>query len=96
MSVLRLITRAEIERHREALCEWLSANGVDPDQVVDRWLSIELADDERLIRFRVYRVTAGGRRLMDPDDQSRAWAEERTVPLVIELSLPIFGDRYGS
>jgi hypothetical protein len=86
--VLRLIREAEIEANRQALCDWLNANSVDPKHVVDHWLSIERDDDQTVIRYQQYRTTEDGSRLVDPDDDSQAWSEELAVPLVVELKLP--------
>lgn len=88
MTVLRIIRQAEVAQHREALCRWLQANGLEPDRVVDRWFSIELVDGQRVIRYRQYKVTADGHWLVDPDDENRGWSEERTAALVVELDLP--------
>jgi hypothetical protein len=86
--VLRLIREAEIEANREALCDWLHTNDVDPKHVVDHWLSIERHDDQTVIRYRQYKTTEDGSRLVDPDHDDQAWSEERTAPLRVELGLP--------
>jgi hypothetical protein len=86
VTVLRLIRRPEIEQHRTVLCQWLTDNGVDPNQVDDRWLSIEHeADGQTVIRYPAFRLTADRRRIVDPDDCNRAWTEERTTPMTVEL-----------
>jgi hypothetical protein len=86
--VLRLIREAEIEQHREALCDWLHANNVDPKHVVDHWLSIERDDDQTVIRYQQYKTTEDGSRLVDPDHDGQARSEERTVLLAVELEFP--------
>jgi hypothetical protein len=86
VTVLRLIRRPEIEQHRTTLCGWLTANGVvDVNHVVDQWLSIEDDNGRTVIRYCAYKIDAEGRCLLDPDDDTRAWTEERTVPLVLDL-----------
>jgi hypothetical protein len=86
MTVLRLIRKPEIEQHRTALCQWLTDNGVDPNGVDDRWVSIEHeADGQTVIRYPAFKVDTQGRRHIDPDDCNQAWTEERTTPMTVEL-----------
>lgn len=87
-TVLEVIDRAAIDKHRDALAQWLTANHVDPRTVVPEWLSIELAGEQRLIRYQVFRTTADGMKLTDPRDPDRAWTEDRTAPLLVDLNLP--------
>lgn len=77
--VLRLITTAEIEANRQALADWLTAHAVNPADVVPRWLSVELDNGRRLVRYRAYRTTVDGRHLADPNVPDQAWTEERTT-----------------
>lgn len=88
MTVLRLIRRPEIEQHREVLNRWLKDNGIDPDAVLDNWISTEIVDHQRVIRYQAYKLTVDGKRLIDPDDPTRAWTEELTAPLYVQLFLP--------
>lgn len=87
-TVVTLLDRSTIDRHREVITRWLRGNGVDVDQAADRWVSIELANGQRVIRYRQYRVSPDGHRLVDPDDATQGWTEERVVPLTVELDLP--------
>lgn len=87
--VMRLIRSPEVEQRREALADWLAANGIDPKRVAPLWLSIEReADGQTVIRYRHVKTTPEGRHIVDPDDSNRVWTEQRTVPLIVELDLP--------
>ncbi|MFF7576866.1 hypothetical protein ACFZBE_18050 [Streptomyces sp. NPDC008061] len=88
MTVLRLIQGDELSEHREALCEWLKANDIDPMSVRDRWISIELVAGSRVIRYRAFKVTTDGRRLVDPDDPTEVWSELMSRPLKVDRDLP--------
>lgn len=84
-AVLALYRADDLYEHREALCEWLKANDVDPHTVAMRWISVEGDGGQRSIRYRTFRTTATGSRLMDPDDPAQAWTEERVAPLRTDL-----------
>ncbi|CAM5681742.1 hypothetical protein ADK47_24400 [Streptomyces rimosus subsp. rimosus] len=83
--VLALYRTDDLHEHREALCEWLKANNAAPHTVALRWISVEDDGSQRSIRFHTFRTTATGSRLIDPDDPSQAWTEERTAPLRTDL-----------
>ncbi|MER7155433.1 hypothetical protein [Streptomyces lydicus] len=84
-TVLALYRPDDIAEYREALCEWIKVNGLDPKAVSDRWISVEEHDGRRVIRYRAFKHTPDGRRLVDPDDPDQAWTEERTAPLLTDL-----------
>lgn len=84
-TVLALYRSDDIAEHREALCEWIKTNAIDPKGVSDRWISVEEHDGRRVIRYRAMKRTPDGRLLIDPDDPDRAWTEERTAPLLTDL-----------
>jgi hypothetical protein len=85
--VLHLLREPEIHANRKAISDWFEANGVDHEQVLDRWISIERDDDQHtVIRYRQYKTTTEGRRLVDPDHDDQAWSEERTIPLTVPLT----------
>ncbi|MFG2826100.1 hypothetical protein ACGFWI_01235 [Streptomyces sp. NPDC048434] len=80
-TVLALYRHDDLTEHREALCPWLKANGIDPDTVAMDWISVEEDAGQRVIRYRTFKVTPDGRRLDDPDDARQGWRVERTTPL---------------
>lgn len=85
-TVLRLIRLDEAGDHRTQLCDWLQANSLDPKLISDQWISIEQADSGAgVIRYRQYKVTPAGHRIVDPGDHTKAWAEERTTLLMVQL-----------
>lgn len=86
MTVLRLLLADEIALHRIQLCDWMRANNVDPDSVNSTWVSIERDGQEPpVIRYQAFKVNAHGRRMVDPDDGTRVWVEQRTAPLIVPL-----------
>jgi hypothetical protein len=69
---------------RHALCEWLTAHGIEPNTVpVDGDLTIIDTDDGRAIRVEITPRTEDGR-LTRNDRGTDAVREIRTVPLVVE------------
>ncbi|PBC72304.1 MULTISPECIES: hypothetical protein [unclassified Streptomyces] len=78
-------TIAETPR-RQQLCDWLTANGIDYQNVaVPDPLTVEtVPDGQRIIRHTVYLLTDDGYRYTDPNDPNQAAREERTAPLLVE------------
>jgi hypothetical protein len=74
-----------LDRSRsDALCAWLTANGIEPNTVpVDADLTVVSTDDGRILRCEVYVHTEDGRVILNDrgDDKAR---EIRTVPLVVD------------
>lgn len=100
MTVLTLLRADDIAANREALCDWLRANYIDPVTAADRWISVEETDSgATVIRYQRYKINTSGRRLLDPDDDARPWVEELTILQVV--ALPALGagaqaDGHGS
>lgn len=85
-TVLRLIRASEIALHRAQLCDWLTANGIDPKTVRDTWISVEEIDGSApVIRYPAFKVDSNGRRMVDPDDETQSWTEQRTGALTVAL-----------
>lgn len=69
---------------RDALCNWLTANGINPADVpIDGDLAIVETDAGRAIRVEVEVRNEDGRVLLD-EREHRAARELRTVPLLVE------------
>lgn len=69
---------------RDALCDWLTANGIDPHDVpVDGDLTIVDTDAGRAIRVEVELRGENGGVLLD-ERQHQAAREIRTMPLLVE------------
>lgn len=69
---------------RDALCNWLTANGINPADVpIDGDLTIIDTDTGRAIRVEVELRGEDGRVLLD-EREHRAARELRTVPLLVE------------
>lgn len=79
-------TAAETERRRVAMCEWLTANGINPNHVpADSAFRIATGrSGQRTIHYTGYVTTADGNKQVDPEDRNRAWREERTAPCQVE------------
>ncbi|PSK56999.1 MULTISPECIES: hypothetical protein [Streptomyces] len=77
------------EDRREAVCAWLSANGVDPNNVPqDADLYLEPAPEGdpytgRYLHYEVFHLNSDGRRHTDERGLSAA-RERRTTPLLVE------------
>lgn len=69
---------------RDALCDWLTANGIEPRDVpIDGDLTIVDTDTGRAIRVEVELRGENGQVLLD-ERQHQAAREIRTVPLLVE------------
>lgn len=74
------------ERERMALCEWLTANGIDPTHVpIDSAFAIDdQTDGKRLIRYVEYVLTADGHKQVDPEHPESSWKRPASAPCVVE------------
>lgn len=88
MTVIRLLLREELDANREAICEWLTANHIDPRHVDPAWISIEIYAGQTLIRWKGIKRTLDGRALVDPDNPNQHWTEPLQNQLIVELDLP--------
>lgn len=64
------------EEERVAICEWLTANGINPKAVP---LQCLLTISNGTIHFEEYVLTDDGSRQVDPTDTNRAWARPATA-----------------
>ncbi|NUO43676.1 MAG: hypothetical protein HOV82_16760 [Streptomyces sp.] len=71
---------------RDALLNWVRANGIDPNAVpTDKDLTIEdRPDGGRIIRYTTYVLTGDGHKQVAQASDGGALLEERSVPLVVE------------
>jgi hypothetical protein len=74
------------EEERQALCEWLTANGIDPNTVplYDSGLRITEQDGQRIICYTEYVLTDTGRKQTNPDDSRKVWMRPASVPCKTE------------
>ncbi|WP_405019565.1 hypothetical protein OHV05_24515 [Kitasatospora sp. NBC_00070] len=89
MTVIRLLYRDELEGNRQVICDWLTANHIDPCDVDPAWVSIETYAGSKIIRWKAIKRTVEGRALVDPDDPNRHWVVECHNSLIVELDLPL-------
>ncbi|GAX57266.1 hypothetical protein [Streptomyces olivochromogenes] len=68
------------EEERVALCEWLTANGIDPNTVP---LHSELSIVDGVIRFEQYILTDDGHKQVDPEHRDTAWTRNATAPCTV-------------
>lgn len=73
-----------IRRHREQLAKWVTANGIEPNDVPDHHpLRVEEGTDGPVIRYRAYVRSEQGRVQSDPIHSGEALTEERTAPCTV-------------
>ncbi|MEU9014298.1 hypothetical protein AB0D12_31915 [Streptomyces sp. NPDC048479] len=80
------VNNEDAEHWRIAMCDWLTANNVDPKGVPqDSDFDITTSGDgQRTIHYTAYVRTKDGSKLIDPDDKTRAWQEQRSAPCLVE------------
>ncbi|MEU5664748.1 hypothetical protein [Streptomyces longwoodensis] len=89
--VLATITQADIERHREALCEWARANGIEPrDIAAAPGLTVEQVGERTVIVYWEFQRSAGGAVLVDPKRPGEPLWVRRAARL--RVPLPALGD----
>ena len=85
MTVLRTISAAQIEEHRDFLCRWAEANGLDPKAIAVERVTVEEIGRQTVIRYQEIQRSPEGRPLIDPDHGDKVWVIERTMPQVAAL-----------
>jgi hypothetical protein len=74
----------ELDGRRKELCDWLTANHIDPDAVpVHGDLTIDTVDGQRVIRYEAMLHSPDGRPMLDDRGEDVA-IERRVVPLLVE------------
>lgn len=73
-----------IRRHRRQLCDWVQANGIDPDHIPDHHpIRVEEGKGGPVIHYRAYILTDDGAKQLDPDRPDEALTEDRTTPCTV-------------
>lgn len=74
------------EGERLAICEWLTANGIDPGTVPlnDHKLRIVAQDGQRAIHYTEYVLTDDGHIQVDPEDPDNAWVRDTSRPCLVD------------
>lgn len=72
------------KKRRVALCEWLTANGIDPN-VVPIHSSFSVLEDggDRVIHYQEHVLTTDGRKQVDPQDSNSVWIRDATAPCTV-------------
>ncbi|WP_405960806.1 hypothetical protein OG235_27975 [Streptomyces sp. NBC_00024] len=74
----------ELDGRRKELCDWLTANHIEPRDVPVRGdLAVDTVDGQRVIRYEAMLHSADGRLMLDDRGEDVA-IERRTVPLLVE------------
>ena len=74
----------ELDGRRKELCDWLTANHINPSTVpVKGDLTIADVDGQRVIRYEAMLISPDGRLMLDDRGEDVA-IETRTVPLLVE------------
>lgn len=73
------------EVRRVALCEWLTANGVDPN-TVPQFSTFAVLEDAgaRVIHYQQHVLTSDGHAQVDPQDNESVWIRDATTPCTVE------------
>ena len=73
------------EEERIALCEWLTANGIDP-KTVPLHSSFSVLEDAgaKVIHYQECVLTADGRKQVDPEDNESVWIRDATAPCTVD------------
>lgn len=77
----------EPDSRRKELCDWLTANHIEPRDVPLRGdLTVDTVDGQRVIRYEAFVLTDDGRQIEDPrwEGVGGAAVERRSVPLLVE------------
>jgi hypothetical protein len=74
----------ELDGRRKELCDWLTANRINPDTVpLHGDLTIHTVDGQRVIHYEAFVRGENGRVMADERGENEA-VERRTVPLLVE------------
>ncbi|NUP16483.1 MAG: hypothetical protein HOZ81_10335 [Streptomyces sp.] len=85
-AVIATITAAGMERHRERLCQWAEANGLDPKDIASApGVAIERSGRRIVIVWRQFQRDDQGRIMIDPADPTDAWTVRRASRLTSPL-----------
>jgi hypothetical protein len=84
--VLATITPEDMARHRDALCEWAKANGIEPRDVAARpGVTIEQTGQRKVIVYREFQRAADGSIQAHPDRPGEALTVRRAARLRVPL-----------
>ncbi|MCD2461964.1 hypothetical protein MBT42_00125 [Streptomyces sp. MBT42] len=84
--VITSITAEDIEQHREVLCAWARANGLEPNDVAaGPGLTVERVGRRTVIVYSEFQRGADGKRLVDLD-KAEAVTVRRSVTQVETLA----------
>jgi hypothetical protein len=73
------------EQQRLALCEWLNANGINPNSVpLESSFAITEDNGQRVIHYTEFVLTADGHKQVDPEDNTTAWRRKATAPCTVQ------------
>lgn len=74
------------EEERVAICEWLTANGIDPKAVprYEHKLRIVTENGQRAIHYTEYVLTDDGRAQVDPEDPEAVWTRDTSRPCLVD------------
>ncbi|MFJ2259485.1 hypothetical protein ACIOKD_14285 [Streptomyces sp. NPDC087844] len=80
------ITAEDIDTHREVLCAWATANGIEPEDVVARTgMTIQRTGRRTVIVYHQFQRSQDGKILFDDDAQAGLMIR-MAVPLVETLA----------
>lgn len=84
--VLYTITTEDIERHREQLCQWAAANGIEPNDVAaGPGVTVERAGKRVVIVWQQIQRDQYGRYLAGGEVFDQVWTVRKATPLISPL-----------
>ncbi|KFK91501.1 hypothetical protein IX27_00260 [Streptomyces sp. JS01] len=79
-TVLMTITEDDVHKHREALCRWVEANGLNPKDIASApGVTIERTGKRTDIVWRQFQRDDQGRIMSDPADPTTAWTVRKAT-----------------
>ncbi|WP_263165417.1 hypothetical protein [Streptomyces sp. SCSIO ZS0520] len=75
-----------MKTHRDALCTWAVANGLDPRQIAQQPITIRPHGNHTVIEYRAFVLDKQGRHQLDPQHQHQALTTTRTTRLTRALA----------
>lgn len=78
---IRVIEPRELAAHREELCDWLKANGLEPRDITSAKPIIIEQHDAGLydVWYYAFVLTADGAKQVDPHEPDQAWTKLRSA-----------------
>ncbi|MET9702306.1 hypothetical protein [Streptomyces griseus] len=92
-TTITTITAGDIAEHREQLCQWAEANGLNPTDIASApGVTIERTGKRTVIVWRQFQRDDQGRIMADPADPTTAWTVRKASRLTSPLAAHGLGE----